>query len=212
MKLNQAHWLERLVIAGVALLWMSCVIHAIDIAVQDYPRIKVPREPKHPWQEQYTFKVDDATKEIKGYLQSRPLRTSEKFELLMSLGRSPKHSTEATVLLIVFVLSSQFLILQLTHLPSQRWLLFSFILVLGLSWTWYQITDWLEFWHVTFMSKTVGEPLSILLMPTCFFWYLAGNQCSSQWLFCVLSIQAALFYPFMFVWAWTMLILGWIWI
>ncbi len=206
---------DRTIVCFMWLMWVGSVAVGILISIEDMQYIQTPQKSMHYSQKELDVHEDESTHKVTFRSKNRPLYRYEEFEPALSLGRSPKRSSESFWILIAFVLASQFLILW--HVPTTpyRWVLFMALLLLGTLWTWYQVTYWLQWANVTFKSKLLGDPIGLLGLPTIFFCFVAGNHTwtrSGKKICCLIVIEALLIYPWLYFWGFSELVLGWMWI
>ncbi len=95
-----------------------------------------------------------------------------------------------------------------------RWMCFSIVTLIGIAWTWYQITPWLYDGECNVWSKVIGEPFYYVVVPFIFFVSLVNSN--AQWTplktISMVTGQIVGHLAWFWIWAFTQLFLGWYWI
>jgi len=207
---------ERMVLPVIWLLFGASLASAAVIIILDLQAMRTQVPEKHPVHNEIIFDGKDSTGMLIAHFEDRELEPREKFELWMSLGRRPRWSSQALVVLVTFLLTSQYLLLW--YLPHYRWRwhIYAAVIILGLVWMSFQVTNWLERFHVSFMSKAFGEPIGLLAVPALGFLIIDrkwGGSLTIETLLLAIMIEASCFIPWLIAWGLMQLfILRWVWI
>lgn len=206
---------ERMVLPVIWSLFGASLAGAVVIVVLDLQAMQTQVPEKHPVHNEIIFDGKDATGMQIAHYEDRELTLREKFDMWMSMGRHPRWASQAIVVLVTLLLSSQFLLLW--YLPHHRcrWLIYSVVLLIGWAWIAFQVTNWLEQYN-TFMSKLFGDPIGLLAVPA--LGYLTinkkwGGRLTIEQLLLAILIEGFCYIPWLVVWGLMQLfVLQWVWI
>lgn len=207
------HHYERMVLPVIWLLFGASIVSAAAIIVLDLQAMRTQVPAKHPVHNEIIFDGNDAAGMLIAHYEDRELRPREKFELWMSMGRQPRWPSQALIVLVSFLLTSQYLLLWYLPHYRWRWCIYAAVIILGWVWTWFQVTDWLERFN-TFLSKLFGDPVRLLAVPVVGYLIISirwEGKLNREPLLKATVIQGICYLPWLAIWGLTQLvILQWV--
>jgi len=206
--------LDGTIVGCMWLVWAGSLLLAMLIFAEDYHVLRLPSNFIIESNDEFVAQLQYRDGSVEIIKTTRPLRGFEKIAYYMSLGRLPKRSSEATCVLLLFAMSSQFLVLCHCRRSWSRWIAFGLAILAGIGWTWLEISFWLGGIHGdSFESKAIGDPIGLLAVPLVFFFFLVWRERKSPRFYLgLVLVQGLLIYPWFYAWGFTELMLGWIWI
>ena len=126
----------------------------------------------------------------------------------------PKTKWSWQLLLFLWFYPAKILIQYLDLQLFWQFVWYFVICLIATIWIWGGLVNWERMLCVTIYSKTIGEPIFYLFVPTTFMIYDWSNECKRRLTTLILRtpIEILLIFPWLYIWGFTQLTLGWLWI